>query len=81
MMSSTPSQPSNAPAYDVLIDTLPTRLQRLAPLLLTGLNQKQIAAQEGLSYHTVRSYTKELYATLEVSSRQELMVKLRGDTP
>ena len=42
-------------------------------------NQKstQGALHTGLSYHTVRSYSKELYAALQVSSREELMVKIR----
>lgn len=51
---------------------LPPRLQRLVPHLLTGLGQKQIAFKMGLSYETVRSYTKELYALLAVGSREEL---------
>ena len=64
-----------------VLDELPARLRRLVPLLLTGLGQKQIAAKTGLSYHTVRSYVKELYDILEVSSREELGVKVRGETP
>ena len=64
-----------------LLDALPPRLQTLAPLLLTHLGQKQIAAQLGLSYHTVRSYVKELYDLMQVGSREELAAKLREDRP
>lgn len=62
------------------IATLPPRLQLLTPLFLTGLSQKQIAQHTGLSYHTVRSYSKEIYARLAVSSREELVVKIRADS-
>lgn len=62
-----------------VFDTLPDRLRRLVPLLLTGLGQKQIATQTGLSYHTVRSYVKELYGMLAVSSREELSALARGE--
>lgn len=60
------------------VETLPARLQKLAPLFLTGLSQKQMAQQTGLSYHTVRSYAKELYARLGVGSREQLIAKLRS---
>ena len=57
---------------------LPPRLRALAPLLLSGMGQKQIASRTGLSYATVRSYVKELYAILGVGSRAELIAKLRN---
>ena len=47
------------------------------PVYLTGFSQKEIAQHTGLSYHTVRSYSKEIYAHFKVSSREELAVKLR----
>lgn len=55
---------------------LPKRLQNLIPHLLSEKSQKQIAAEAGLSYHTVRSYTRELYDLLRVDSRQSLIVKV-----
>ena len=61
------------------MDGLPRRLQVLAPWLLTRLSQKQIAAELGLSYHTVRSYVKELYDTVGVGSREELSTRLRNE--
>ena len=58
---------------------LPARLRRLVPLMLGDLGQKQIAAKLGVSYHTVRSYVKELYDIVGVGSRAELVAKLRGE--
>ncbi len=59
-----------------LLDTLPPRLAHIARQLRTPQNQRQIAKSQSLSYHTVRSYTKELYDTVGVSSREELVAKL-----
>jgi uncharacterized protein YerC len=58
------------------ITALPNRLQSLLPLLLGGKSQKQIARESGLSYQTVRSYTRELYDLLRVDSRQALIAKV-----
>lgn len=57
---------------------LPQRLQTLAYQLRTSRNQKQIAESMNLSYHTVRSYSKELYDIVGVSSREELVARLFG---
>ncbi len=59
-----------------LLNTLPPRLARIARQLKTGQSQRQIARSQNLSYHTVRSYTKELYDTVGVGSREELVAKL-----
>ena len=61
-----------------LLTQLPQRLQILASQLRTSRNQKQIAESMNLSYHTVRSYSKELYDTVSVSSREELVARLFG---
>ncbi len=60
------------------LNTLPPRLARIARQLMTDQNQRQIARSQNLSYHTVRSYTKELYDTMGVSSREALVTKLMG---
>lgn len=62
------------------LDNLPPRLACLAQDLMTGLSQKEIARMRMLSYETVRSYTKELYERLAVSSREGLMAKLLNRT-
>ncbi len=59
-----------------IIDKLPQRLSLMAHQLRTGKSQRQIAIDGNLSYNTVRSYTKELYDTVGVSSREELVAKL-----
>ena len=58
------------------LDELPDRLAVMAKDLMTGLTQKQIAEARSLSYHTVRSYTKDLYDRLGVHSRQALIEHL-----
>lgn len=59
-----------------LMDALPPRLTRIAREMATGKSQRQIAMNLNLSYHTVRSYSKELYDTAGVSSREALVAKL-----
>jgi DNA-binding CsgD family transcriptional regulator len=58
------------------LNDLPQRLSHMARQLRTGQSQRQIALSQNLSYHTVRSYTKELYNTVGVSSREGLVEKL-----
>ncbi len=59
-----------------IFSLLPGRLADISRDLTTGLSQKQIAEKRHLSYETVRSYTKQLYGRLGVSSREALMAKL-----
>ena len=47
--------------------------------LLGSLGQKQIAGQLGLTYQTVRSYTKQVYGLLGVQSREELVALVRRE--
>lgn len=62
--------------------TLPPRQRELLSQMLTERSMKQIAAAMGLSVHTARSYTNELYKRLGVTSREELMVRyLTGGCP
>lgn len=77
MSTPDPSEPPGDEACTRVLAELPTRLRTLAPLYLTGFSQKEMAQHTGLSYHTVRSYSKEIYAHFKVSSREELAVKLR----
>ena len=69
-----------------LIRTLksPTNQQQAGPLtarelqvlraLASGHTYKEVAAEFGLSYHTVVDYTRSLYRKLDVSSRTEAVV-------
>jgi len=63
------------------LDDLPPRLLQLLHLLLGPLGQKQIARELGVTYQTVRSYTKQLYDQLGVASREQLFVMFRGQAP
>src|SRR5262249_50856818 len=44
-------------------------------LLLTGASEKRIAADLGLSPHTVHDYVKVIYRRLGVASRAEMMAR------
>jgi DNA-binding NarL/FixJ family response regulator len=61
-------------------------LARLSPrendvlaALARGLRYKEIAEQLAIGEETVRTHLRRLYAKLEVSSRTEAVIKLRGD--
>jgi DNA-binding CsgD family transcriptional regulator len=54
---------------------LTPRIAQTLELLLAGNTLKQIAAQLGISAHTVNDYVKLLYRRLDVSSRGELLSK------
>jgi DNA-binding CsgD family transcriptional regulator len=55
---------------------LPPRYRRTFDLLLTGLSEKQIAAELGLTRDALHSYVKVLYRMLGTSSRAELMAQV-----
>jgi DNA-binding CsgD family transcriptional regulator len=58
---------------------LPPRLRRLLSLMLSGSSDKELAAELGLSWHTVRTYTRQLYRIADVASRPELMARALGE--
>lgn len=49
---------------------------RVFELLLSGLLQKQVAAELCLSQHTVHNHCKQIYRLLKVRSRAELLIKV-----
>lgn len=66
----------------------PDWMKRLKPIsrtildtLLEGLDDDQIAARTGLSYHSVRAHLKRLFRDAGVRSRLHLMQACRGCTP
>lgn len=67
------------PACAVTIPGLSPRLQHTLRLLNTGLAEKEIAAQLGISPHTLHDYVKVLYRRFGVSSRVQLMNAVRLD--
>lgn len=58
---------------------LTARQKDLVRLIFAGYSNKQIAADLGLSYGTVKNYMFDLMRLLAVNSRLELTVKLRED--
>jgi DNA-binding NarL/FixJ family response regulator len=57
---------------------LSTRQRQTLTLLLTGLDERDIACVLGVSFHTVHQYVKALYRVLEIQSRPELMARFSG---
>ena len=59
------------------VPALPNRCRMALNLLLEGLSRKQIAAEMGISIHTVSGYIKEIYAFYSVHSQAELVSRFR----
>jgi DNA-binding NarL/FixJ family response regulator len=70
---STPAEPAKAQAREE--DQLTPRQQEILGLLARGFVTKEIAAELGISFDTVRFHLKEIYAKLHVRSRTEAVVK------
>lgn len=70
----------SAPAANAApIDRLAPRLRSVAERFLAGDSVKEAARHLGLSRHTVVQYAKDIYRTLGVSTRAELLlVLMRG---
>lgn len=60
------------------VAALPPRLRQVLSLLARGRSEKQVAAQLGLSLHTVHDYVKGLHRRLGVQSRGELLAATSG---
>lgn len=58
--------------------------RRVFDLLLEGLAEKQVAQRLNISRHTVHNHLREIYRTLDVHSRSELLARfvprLNGET-
>lgn len=50
--------------------------QRVVALILDGKGDKQIAAALGISFHTVRTHLKRIFARLGVGDRVELVLRV-----
>jgi DNA-binding CsgD family transcriptional regulator len=66
------------PIESALLRGLGPRLQETLHALARGLSEKQVAAELGLSQHTVHDYVKALYRHFGVSSRSELLALCLG---
>jgi DNA-binding CsgD family transcriptional regulator len=60
---------------------LSPREQQTLTFLLRGARRKEIAAELGLSQHTVNEYVKSLYKRLGVSGLPELYFRFASDAP
>ena len=58
------------------MEALPRSLRRVAQLLMGDLSEKQIAAELGLTYHTVHTYARRIYKHCQVQGRIELMARI-----
>lgn len=58
--------------------TLTARETQIYNLLLQGSGDKKIAAELGVSWHTVRAAVKNVFNKLGVNSRLELVVRVRN---
>lgn len=56
-------------------DRLSPHLDRTLRALLRGLSEKEVAAELGLSRHTIHEYVKALYRRFGVRSRSELLAR------
>lgn len=55
---------------------LSPRQSQVVDLLFKGLGDKQIAAQLGISVHTLRTYFDRMFAKMDVGDRCELIVRV-----
>ena len=60
---------------DVSVETLTNRETEVVSLIATGLSNKQIASQLGISAHTVKFHVNAILAKLDVHSRTEAVVR------
>jgi DNA-binding NarL/FixJ family response regulator len=64
-------------APDPSVTPLPPRLHHTLTLLARGLTYHDIAGQMQITFHTVASYSQEIYNKLAVHSRAEAVFKAR----
>ena len=53
-------------------ETLSERQQEIVDLLMTGMTAKEIAEDLLISFHTVRTHIRTIYAILGIANRVEL---------
>jgi pSer/pThr/pTyr-binding forkhead associated (FHA) protein len=73
--------PSKAPAQPEVLRTLTDMQGKVLDLLLTGLQEKEVASRLDLSRNTVHNHVKGIYRKLGVTSRPELLARFLGPGP
>lgn len=73
-----PDRAHRTPIPTQYLAVLSPRQREIVDLIIEGSPDKQIAAQVGISIHTVRHHLKEIYRVLGVNSRTMLLAKVFG---
>lgn len=60
---------------------LTPRERQICEVLAKGLSNRQIAEQLGISEHTVRNHTREIFRTLHVRTRGEVIAQYVRENP
>ncbi len=60
---------------------LTPREREVCRALAAGFTNRQIAAQLGMSEHTVRNHTHEIFRTLRVRTRGEVIARYLRENP
>ncbi len=55
------------------------REQQILELLAKGHRYKEIADELGITIHTVRTFIRRMYEKLQVHSRTEALLRIRGE--
>jgi DNA-binding NarL/FixJ family response regulator len=74
-------KPAEAVAVSMDLQGLTGREQEVLGKLAEGLASKEVAAELGISWDTVRNHTTSIYAKLHVHSRSEAILKYLGRKP
>ncbi len=76
-----PEQPSVAAMTSVEVQSLSAREQEVLAKLAEGFVPKEVAAELGITWETVRNHITNIYAKLHVRSRTEAVLKYLGRRP
>jgi DNA-binding NarL/FixJ family response regulator len=74
-------KPADAVAAAMDVKGLTGREQAVLAKLAEGFAPKEVAAEMGISWDTVRNHTTSIYAKLHVHSRSEAILKFLGRKP
>ena len=75
------TKPAAAPAVTMELQELTAREQAVLAKLAEGFAPKEVAAELGISWDTIRNHTTNIYAKLHVHSRSEAILKFLGRKP
>ena len=73
--------PRTHPSRRASLKTLTARQRAVLDLIAAGQTGKEIAARLGLSFHTVRAHTEQIFSRLGVHTRAAATAVRLGATP